>query len=121
MVSTLREFPMFETIWPIPGMSLGNLTKEKSKEEAKLITFHIHYLLFFGRQISVEPLAGAKKSEGVTEEMMFKQLQLVVVLIPGDLERVSVGFTVDSGFDSPVSALSSYLRKGVIPMIFIFL
>lgn len=83
MVSTLREFPMIKTIWPIPGMSLGNLTKGKSKEEAKLITFHIHYLRFFGRQVSVEPLAGAKRSEGVTEEMILKQLQLVVVLIPG--------------------------------------
>lgn len=36
-------------------VSLRSPAKEKSQEEAKLIIFHIHYLIFFGHQISVEP------------------------------------------------------------------
>lgn len=53
----------------------------------------------------MEPLAGVHGSEGVIEEMMLKQL--AVILIPRDSERVSVSFAVAFGIDSPVSAVSS--------------
>lgn len=92
----------------IPDMPLGDPAKGKSKEAAKLVIFpQIRYLIFHGPQISLEPLAGARKDMGVIEEMILKQLQLVVILIPRDLERTLVSVIVFFGFDTCISTISS--------------